>query len=75
MDPLSILLAANTCVAAIKQGCQLYKDAKTSFMEIKKTVDDVASDAFDALETIMLVPLAEETYTACPLEIASPSFT
>lgn len=44
MDPLSILLAANTCVAAIKQGCQLYKDAKTSFMEIKKTVDEVASD-------------------------------
>ena len=44
MDPLSILLAANTCVAAIKQGCKLYKDAKTSFMEIKKTVDEVASD-------------------------------
>jgi hypothetical protein len=44
VDPLSILLAANTCVAAIKQGCKLYKDAKTSFMEIKKTVDEVASD-------------------------------
>ncbi len=45
MDPLSILFAANACVAAIKQGCKLYKDAKTSFMEIKKTVDEVASDA------------------------------
>ena len=44
MDPLSILFAANACVAAIKQGCKLYKDAKTSFMEIKKTVDEVASD-------------------------------
>jgi len=44
VDPLSILLAANACVAAIKQGCKLYKDAKTSFMEIKKTVDEVASD-------------------------------
>ena len=44
MDPLSILFAANACVAAIKQGCKLYKEAKTSFMEIKKTVDEVASD-------------------------------
>jgi hypothetical protein len=44
VDPLSILFAANACVAAIKQGCKLYKDAKTSFMEIKKTVDEVASD-------------------------------
>ena len=44
MDPLSILFAANACVSAIKQGCKLYKDAKTSFMEIKKTVDEVASD-------------------------------
>jgi hypothetical protein len=45
VDPLSILFAANACVAAIKQGCKLYKDAKTSFMEIKKTVDEVVSDA------------------------------
>jgi hypothetical protein len=44
VDPLSILFAANACVAAIKQGCKLYKDAKTSFMEIKKTVDEVTSD-------------------------------
>ena len=45
MDPISILFAANACVAAIKQGCKLYKDAKTSFMEVKKTVDEVVSDA------------------------------
>jgi len=45
VDPLSILFAANACVAAIKQGCKLYKDAKTSFMEVKKTVDEVVSDA------------------------------
>jgi len=45
VDPLSILFAANACVSAIKQGCKLYKDAKTSFMEIKKTVDEVVSDA------------------------------
>lgn len=38
-------MAANACVGAIKQGCKLYKEAKTSFMEIKKTVDEVVSDA------------------------------
>ena len=40
MDPISLLFAANACVAAIKEGCELYKQAKTSFMEIKATVDE-----------------------------------
>ena len=40
MDPISILFAANACVAAIKEGCELYKQAKTSFMEVKATVDE-----------------------------------
>jgi hypothetical protein len=34
------LLAANACVAAIKEGCELYKQAKTSFMEVKATVEE-----------------------------------
>lgn len=42
MDPISLLFAANACVAAIKEGCELYKQAKTSFMEVKSTVDEVA---------------------------------
>ena len=45
MDPISILFAANACVAAIKQGCDLYKQAKTSFMEVKSTVEEIVSDA------------------------------
>ena len=40
MDPISLLFAANACVAAIKEGCELYKQAKTSFMEVKSTVDE-----------------------------------
>lgn len=40
MDPISILFAANACVAAIKEGCELYKQAKTSFMEVKSTVEE-----------------------------------
>ena len=42
MDPISLLFAANACVAAIKEGCELYKQAKTSFMEVKATVDEVS---------------------------------
>ena len=34
------MFAANACVAAIKEGCELYKQAKTSFMEVKSTVDE-----------------------------------
>lgn len=40
MDPISLLFAANACVAAIREGCELYKQAKTSFMEVKSTVDE-----------------------------------
>ena len=40
MDPISLLFAANACVAAIKEGCELYKQAKTSFMEVKATVNE-----------------------------------
>lgn len=45
MDPISILFAANACVAAIKEGCELYKQAKSSFMEIKSTVEEAVGDA------------------------------
>jgi hypothetical protein len=45
VDPITILFAANACVAAIKEGCELYKQAKTSFMEIKSTVDEIVGDA------------------------------
>ena len=34
------MFAANACVAAIKEGCDLYKQAKTSFMEVKSTVEE-----------------------------------
>lgn len=45
MDPISLLFAANACVAAIKEGCELYKQAKTSFMEVKATVDEAVGIA------------------------------
>jgi len=45
VDPLSILFAANACVTAIKEGCKLYKQAKTTFMEVKSTVNEVVGIA------------------------------
>lgn len=45
MDPISLLFAANACVAAIKEGCELFKQAKESFMEVKATVDEAAGYA------------------------------
>ena len=45
MDPISILFAANACVAAIKEGCELYKQAKETFVEVKETYDEVAGIA------------------------------
>ena len=45
MDPISLLFAANACVKGITELCSLYRDAKTSFLEVKSTVDEVVGDA------------------------------
>jgi hypothetical protein len=36
---------ANSCVAAIRQGASLYKQAKESFLEVKSTADEIIADA------------------------------
>jgi hypothetical protein len=36
---------ANSCVAAIRQGASLYKQAKQSFLEVKATADEIVADA------------------------------
>ena len=48
MDPISLLFAANACVKGITELCSLYKEAKTSFLEVKSTVDEVIGDAYSA---------------------------
>ena len=42
IDPISICLLAAGLVKQIQAGCELYKQAKESFVEIKATVDEVA---------------------------------
>ena len=41
MDPISICLLAAGLVKQIQAGCELYKQAKESFVEIKATTDEV----------------------------------
>ena len=41
MDPLTLLAAANAAVAAVKKGCQLYKDIKGAAGEVKGVLDDL----------------------------------
>ena len=41
MDPLTLLAAANAAVAAVKKGCQLYKDIKGAAGDVKAVLDDL----------------------------------
>ncbi len=43
MDPLTLLAAANAAVAAVKKGCQLYKDIKGAAGQVKDVLDDLKS--------------------------------
>ena len=45
MDPLTLLALANSCVAAIRKGCDLYKEVKGTVAEAKKTVKEVQAIA------------------------------
>ncbi len=41
MDPLTLLAAANAAVAAVKKGCELYKEIKGAAGEVKDVLDDL----------------------------------
>lgn len=41
MDPLTLLAAANAAVAAVKKGCQLYKDIKNASGDVKDVLEDL----------------------------------
>jgi hypothetical protein len=43
VDPISICLLAAGLVKQIQAGCELYKQAKESFVEIKRTADEVVA--------------------------------
>ena len=41
MDPLTLLAAANAAVAAVKKGCELYKEIKGAAGDVKDVLDDL----------------------------------
>ena len=41
MDPLTLLALANGAVAAVKKGCQLYKDIKSAAGDVKGVIQDM----------------------------------
>ena len=41
MDPLTLLAAANAAVAAVKKGCQLYKDIKGAAGDVNDVLKDL----------------------------------
>ncbi len=43
MDPLTLLAAANAAVAAVKKGCELYKQIKGAAGDVKEVLDDLKS--------------------------------
>lgn len=45
MDPISLLMAAQATVAAIKRGCELLSEGKAEIGKLKKTVEQGVGDA------------------------------
>lgn len=43
MDPLTLLAMANGAVAAVKKGCQLYKDIKSAAGDVSSVLKDIDS--------------------------------
>jgi len=41
MDPVTLFMLANSAVAAVKQGCKLYKDIKGAAGEVKDVIKDL----------------------------------
>jgi anion-transporting ArsA/GET3 family ATPase len=41
VDPITLLALANSAVAAVKKGCQLYKDIKGAAGNVKEVLDDL----------------------------------
>lgn len=48
MDPITLFMMANSAVAAVKKGCQLYKDIKGAAGEVKGVLKDL-DDQFHKL--------------------------
>jgi len=48
VDPISLCLLAAGLVKQIQAGCDLYREAKTQFIQVKKTADEVIAIGMEA---------------------------
>lgn len=59
MDPLTLFALANGAVAAVKKGCQLYKDIKSAAGDVKSVLKDLDNQFHNAYEAKGKTPSAE----------------
>jgi len=60
MDPLTLFALANTAVAAVKKGCQLYKDIKGAAGDVKAVLKDLDEQFHGAYEGKGKTPTVEQ---------------
>ena len=59
MDPLTLFALANTAVAAVKKGCQLYKDIKGAAGDVKAVLKDLDEQFSKALTESIVREVSE----------------
>jgi hypothetical protein len=60
MDPLTLFALANGAVAAVKKGCQLYKDIKGAAGDVKAVLKDLDEQFHGAFEAKGKTPTVEQ---------------
>ena len=60
MDPLTLFALANGAVAAVKKGCQLYKDIKGAAGDVKAVLKDLDEQFHGAFEAKGKTPTIEQ---------------
>jgi hypothetical protein len=62
MDPITLFALANGAVAAVKQGCKLYKDIKSAAGDVKDVLKDLDSQFHKRYEGKPVPPEAKKQY-------------
>jgi len=72
VDPISLCLLAAGLVKQIQAGCDLYREAKTQFIQVKKTADEVIAIGMEAKGFFAKLV---QFFNPAPAKVASPAPT
>jgi hypothetical protein len=61
VDPLTLLAAANAAVAAVRKGCELYKEIKGTAGDVKEVLDDLKEQYHKIVDP---TPIQKQQYNA-----------